>query len=842
MGVESDAREVVERIAQEVQSARGTRIWEDFINALNLISQVVFTRSSGFILELMQNAEDAGLLSSEPGFFKIRLSKAGMIVQHNGSPFTPNDVASICGIRSSKKPERGTLGYLGIGFKSVFKVTDCPRIYSQDYRFEFDRSAWPDPANTPWHIIPLWIQEDQDGREKDLTTFDIPFRDDSTYSTLREEVRSVRTELFLFLKWLKKIEIVDEPSGESWMLENLGEDKDGITTLTQGGQKQRFKFFRRTISVPDHVKDDRLTQQYRANVTQREIAIAFALDSLGNLSPSRAGAMYGGVYSFIPLGEASSGAKFPIQADFLVQPGRDAINYEAAWNHWLLREVAELCKVAVAAFKASDRWRFQFLPSFDFSRSVGQDSFEKLFGPRLIGPVEEFITTDRCIPANDGGWTSHNQAIRLSEDTRARDELVKHGILSMSDVPAVMGGDQSLIVVDPRTRHSELRPIRSVDRRDLLRNLAFLKLKAAANDGAMWFRILYHWIAENPVRNVTQSYKEHRVTNETFTEVWQPQDGRTYRYVFEAYHDYEFILDADRTLHRGGAVHLPELTSTDALLADVAMDLQKTRPILHPTVLAAPNPQERNRIRSFLTGRAGVQILDTQRVCREAILPKIRSSASKPDARTLVQLTRWCVQYLEPNAVSGSELWVLAKRSGVRRAREVVFGLEYLTGQDWESRRHLVPGLTILGSQYIPKNASPAQVAKFSNFLKEGGVREAPDNGVEDFAVSYAIQELKSSGIRAKRVEKRNFGYDLQVSGKSGKRMRIEVKGQTQEKDVELTGNEADSADKYKGEFYLAVVPGIPNTPSLYVLNNPVAVGKKDKLLIEIPKWKSKKW
>lgn len=255
-----DAKLVVESIRKEVERGRGTRIWSDFINALNLISQVVFTRSSGFILELIQNAEDAGLGVPGSGVFNIRLSKDAVRIQHNGIPFSADDVAAISGIRSSKKPERGTLGYLGIGFKSVFKVTDCPQVYSGGFRFKFDRAAWPDPADTPWHVIPLWIEDTENPFEAALTTFEVPLRDEQLYPGLREELSSIRTELFLFLKWLKKIEITDEPSGEAWTLQNLGEDSDGITTLSQDGQKQLFKFFRRTVEVPDWVKQDRLTQ------------------------------------------------------------------------------------------------------------------------------------------------------------------------------------------------------------------------------------------------------------------------------------------------------------------------------------------------------------------------------------------------------------------------------------------------------------------------------------------------------------------------------------------------------------------------------------------------------
>ncbi len=289
-------------------------------------------------------------------------------------------------------------------------------------------------------------------------------------------------------------------------------------------------------------------------------------------------------------------------------------------------------------------------------------------------------------------------------------------------------------------------------------------------------------------------------------------------------------------MHRGGSVHIPELSSTDPLFTDLANALQKTRPILHPAILgAAKNQQERNLVRGLLTGRAGVQTLDVKRVCQEAILPKIVTKAPRPSAEDLLRLTNWCLQHLQPwELETNIELWVLTKRAGLRPAKEVVFGADYLTGQDWESNRRYVTGVTFLSQRYLPPNPPNTTVTKLRDFFKRGGVKEVPDNGVEDFGVNFAVEQLKASGVRATRVEKRNFGYDLQARGKAGDRMRIEVKGQTHDQDVELTGNEAAAADKHKGEFYLAVVSGIPNSPMLYMLNNPALVGKKDRLLVAI--------
>ena len=76
-------KKVVEDIRKQIEASKDTHIWSDYVNALKLISKVVFTRSSGFILELIQNAEDAGLGLENPGIFEIRLNQDRMKIMHN---------------------------------------------------------------------------------------------------------------------------------------------------------------------------------------------------------------------------------------------------------------------------------------------------------------------------------------------------------------------------------------------------------------------------------------------------------------------------------------------------------------------------------------------------------------------------------------------------------------------------------------------------------------------------------------------------------------------------------------------------------------------------------------
>jgi hypothetical protein len=416
-GPPDEPRRIVETIREEIEKSRGQYIWQDYIRALRVISEVVFTKSAGFILGFVQNADDAGAGEETPGEVRIFLSKQRIKIVHNGRAFTEQNVRALCSIRSSKKPEQGTLGYLGIGFKSVFKITDSPEIYSGDFAFKFDRSVYTEPQETPWQVLPIWLSGPSEQIDHKLTTFILPLREPSDYKTVERELGQLRIGLYLFLRWIKRIVVEDETRRERWTLESLEDGQHDVRTLRRGHLSQRFRFFRRITQVPEWLKTDRLVQEFRQKVLQREVVIAFAIDEAGNLDPKLAGTMYGGIYSFLPLTEATSGASFAIQADFLVQPGREAINHEAQWNHWLVGEVTALAKETIEFFKSHPKWKYQFLRAFEFKKADGDEGYERFFYPKLIRPLEEFILNGNCVLTIDGQWANFSQVVRLGSWT-----------------------------------------------------------------------------------------------------------------------------------------------------------------------------------------------------------------------------------------------------------------------------------------------------------------------------------------------------------------------------------------------------------------------------------------
>ena len=124
-------------------------------------------------------------------------------------------------------------------------------------------------------------------------------------------------------------------------------------------------------------------------------------------------------------------------------------------------------------------------------------------------------------------------------------------------------------------------------------------------------------------------------------------------------------------------------------------------------------------------------------------------------------------------------------------------------------------------------------------FFKQVGVKESPDNGVENFAMNFAAERLQSLFSKIEAVDHLNFGYDLKAQDNTGQPVHIEVKGLSSNNDVELTGNEADAADMHRDSYFLCVVSMIPNLPTIRLVQNPAVIGKKDKLLIREADWQA---
>lgn len=86
-----------------------------------------YSESNHFVYELLQNAED-----EKADRVVIEYYDDKLVFYHNGIPFDENDVRGVSSMLMGTKDRNSaqTIGQFGMGFKSVFKYTYQPEIYS----------------------------------------------------------------------------------------------------------------------------------------------------------------------------------------------------------------------------------------------------------------------------------------------------------------------------------------------------------------------------------------------------------------------------------------------------------------------------------------------------------------------------------------------------------------------------------------------------------------------------------------------------------------------------------------------------------------------------------------
>ena len=114
------------------EAAQAPRLFSDLAKIERYIAESYKTRA---LIELLQNADDAGATE-----FIAQSVDDGLVVANNGRAFTIADVEALCRSGASNKQRGGaTIGYRGVGFKSVVNLAERVCVFSGEQRFIFDR-------------------------------------------------------------------------------------------------------------------------------------------------------------------------------------------------------------------------------------------------------------------------------------------------------------------------------------------------------------------------------------------------------------------------------------------------------------------------------------------------------------------------------------------------------------------------------------------------------------------------------------------------------------------------------------------------------------------------------
>ncbi|MBD2452468.1 ATP-binding protein [Nostoc sp. FACHB-152] len=141
-----------EKAAQEAMN----HLRRSLNSALERLSVDLYSKETHFVLELIQNADDNQYKKEIIPTLILTIDSQKIVVKNNETGFTEENVRAICNVGASTKTKvKGYIGEKGIGFKSVFRISDEPQIFSNGFQFKFQHQNDKDQLG---FVVPSWIE------------------------------------------------------------------------------------------------------------------------------------------------------------------------------------------------------------------------------------------------------------------------------------------------------------------------------------------------------------------------------------------------------------------------------------------------------------------------------------------------------------------------------------------------------------------------------------------------------------------------------------------------------------------------------------------------------------
>ncbi|XP_062298890.1 uncharacterized protein wu:fj29h11 isoform X1 [Scomber scombrus] len=581
--------------------------------SLDRLSTELYSKDTHFVLELIQNADDNSY-PSEAGVvpaLAFVVEKDCITVLNNETGFQEKNIRAICDVgRSTKgKHKYGYIGQKGIGFKSVFKVTDCPEIHSNGFHLYFNKTCGP-----MGYILPHWTEDEKplEAQLKDFnqqswtTKISLPLRSESHQT--RNLFHDVHPSLLLFLHRLRSITIYNQ-SEKRHVTMTRKDLSHNVLEVEHTEGIERWLVVKTTLQ-PKKIKGD---------VESTELALAFQLGTNDTGSEIVCQPEKQPVFAYLPL--RSFGFRFIIQGDFDIPSSREDVDRDSSWNQWLRSEIPQLFLQAMEVFTNHPEFRgmkglcqfLQFIPLpdevLDFFKPVAGQIIQLLKGKAFLPTLSSDGKVVYKLPSQ----------VAVCQDTVIRDviggdELERHLSLSYLHPGLSPAPPTSLL------SHLGVRYLRGSDVTTVTTAMAKELMRAGSIHSEGGLHQLARLLVCN-FRAMEQGYGEVDSILQSLKDlpIIPLADGRLVALNGEGVF---FPMEENKTKKKKSVAQTGPLS---ALYKDVN--------VVHPSLLSCVDPLESQQVRELLR-KLGVHELEPQELLEQHIYPSIQNNKwkSKPEA------------------------------------------------------------------------------------------------------------------------------------------------------------------------------------------------------------------
>lgn len=333
----------------------------------------MYSDSTHFVYEILQNADDYGATEI---FFK--LSKEGLLIEHNGEAFTEENVKAITYFgKSTSRDELVKTGRFGVGFKSVFAFTATPIIISGDEHFQiyglYRVRTYTYPENLSRSRTRITLPFNHESEQPDYVDF--LMSQNEAYLKISSRLTGLNMNSLLFTQNIREIRWEIEERSGHYLREDVMDGNARCTTITDGNRLNKYQVFSR---IP----------QWR-NKEHKAVELAFAVNEKGQLSQSD-----DYLYVLFPTSQETH-LQFLLNGPYRTNPSRETISAEDHFNIHLMKETCELMADVLLQLREKGLLTTQFLSILPNGDDKLRDFYMPLFDTIIdTFKVEELVPTD----------------------------------------------------------------------------------------------------------------------------------------------------------------------------------------------------------------------------------------------------------------------------------------------------------------------------------------------------------------------------------------------------------------------------------------------------------------